>query len=178
VIRVHSASIGLRKKYASLLPRVSLLTYNMIWSVISVASHRYNSHSSSPQYPFTYAVHMTLSIPSLVLACIALLQPSSTAPISQTRSEFGPHITTDFPDPSLLRVGDIWYAFAGQSLYDYTSTHIQIATSIDFKTWTLQPANDMLPVLPGWVDASNNHVWAPDINHLACVPESDLPFAF
>ncbi|KAG9518576.1 putative endo-arabinase, partial [Aureobasidium melanogenum] len=103
---------------------------------------------------------------SLVLAGIALLQPASTAPLVHKRSESGPHITTDFPDPSILRVGDTWYAFAGQSLYDYTSTHIQFATSTDFETWTLQPANDMLPNLPSWVDASKNHVWAPDINHL------------
>jgi beta-xylosidase len=121
---------------------------------------------------------MVLFVSSLVLACIALLQPSSTAPISQTRSGSGPRITTDFPDPSLLRVGDIWYAFAGQSLYDYTSTHIQIATSNDFKTWTLQPGNDMLPILPGWVDASKTHVWAPDINHLACDIQFHLPLAF
>jgi beta-xylosidase len=122
---------------------------------------------------------MTLFISSLFLACIALLQPSSAAPLSPPKlSEFGPHITTDFPDPSLLRVENIWYAFAGQSLYDYTSTHIQIATSIDFKTWTLQLGNDMLPILPGWVDASKNHVWAPDINHLACDMQSHLPLAF
>jgi beta-xylosidase len=119
---------------------------------------------------------MILSLPSLVLACIALLQSSSTAPLPPPNpSEFGPHITTDFPDPSLLSVGDTWYAFAGQSLYDYTSTHIQIAISIDFKIWTLQPGNDMLPILPGWVDASKNHVWAPDINQLACLPKSRLP---
>jgi beta-xylosidase len=112
---------------------------------------------------------MPLSIPSLNLACIALLPLSSTAPLSQKLSEFGPHITTDFPDPSILSVGDTWYAFAGQSLYDYKSTHIQFATSTDFKTWTLQSGIDMLPTLPSWVDASKNHVWAPDINQLACV---------
>jgi hypothetical protein len=112
---------------------------------------------------------MPLSIPSLILACIALLELSSTAPLSQRSSEFGPHITTDFPDPSILRVGETWYAFAGQSLYDYKSTHIQLAISTDFKTWTLQPGIDMLPALPSWVDAFKDHVWAPDINHLACV---------
>ncbi|CAD0091786.1 unnamed protein product [Aureobasidium vineae] len=109
---------------------------------------------------------MTLFTASLVLAWIALLQFSSTTPLLRKRSESGPHITTDFPDPSILRVGDTWYAFAGQSLYDYKSTHIQIATSTDFKTWTLQPGDDMLPYLPSWVDSSKNHVWAPDINHL------------
>jgi beta-xylosidase len=121
---------------------------------------------------------MPLSISSLVLACIALLQLSFTAPVSQKPSEFGPHVTTDFPDPSILRVGDTWYAFAGQSLYDYKSTHIQFAISTDFKTWTLQPSVDMLPTLPGWVDASRDHVWAPDINHLACLLKSRLPLAF
>ncbi|KAI5208978.1 glycoside hydrolase family 43 protein [Aureobasidium subglaciale] len=109
---------------------------------------------------------MTLFQASLGLIWIVLLQPSYTAPLSQRRSQSGPHITTDFPDPSILRVGDVWYAFAGQSLYDYKSSHIQLATSTDFETWTLQPGNDMLPDLPSWVDASKKHVWAPDVNHL------------
>jgi beta-xylosidase len=121
---------------------------------------------------------MTLSKLSLVLACIALLRLSSTAPLSQRLTEFGPHITTDFPDPSILRVGDTWYAFAGQSLYDYKSIHIQFAISTDFKTWTLQSGIDMLPTLPSWIDASKNHVWAPDINELACVVKSHLSLAF
>lgn len=109
---------------------------------------------------------MTLFKTALVLTYTTLLKHSFTAPLIHKRSESGPHITTDFPDPSILRVGDTWYAFAGQSLYDYTSTHIQFATSTDFETWTLEPANDMLPDLPSWVDASKNHVWAPDINQL------------
>jgi beta-xylosidase len=125
-----------------------------------------------------YSADVTLFIPSFVLTWIAFLHLSSTAPLPPKPSEFGPHLTTDFPDPSILRVGEIWYAFAGQSLYDYTSTHIQFATSVDFKTWTLQPGIDMLPNLPSWVDASKNHIWAPDINHLACAPKSHLPLVF
>lgn len=112
---------------------------------------------------------MALFISSLVLAWSTFLLFSSAAPILQKRSESGPHITTDFPDPSILRVGNTWYAFAGQSLYDYKDTHIQIATSTDFETWTLQPGNDMLPDLPSWVDPSKKHVWAPDINLLVCL---------
>ncbi|THY21186.1 glycoside hydrolase family 43 protein [Aureobasidium pullulans] len=109
---------------------------------------------------------MALSKASLFLAWTAFLPSLYAAPLLQKRSESGPHITTDFPDPSILRVGSTWYAFAGQSLYDYKSTHIQFATSTDFETWTLQPGNDMLPDLPSWVDSSKNHIWAPDINHL------------
>ena len=109
---------------------------------------------------------MASSKASLFLAWTAFLPSLYAAPLLQKRSESGPHITTDFPDPSILRVGSTWYAFAGQSLYDYKSTHIQFATSTDFETWTLQPGNDMLPDLPSWVDSSKNHIWAPDINHL------------
>lgn len=105
---------------------------------------------------------------SFALTWITLLQYTSAAPLLHKRSESGPHISTDFPDPSILRVGDTWYALAGQSLYDYTSTHIQIATSTDFETWTLQAGTDLLPNLPSWVDSSKNHVWAPDINQLVC----------
>lgn len=113
-----------------------------------------------------HKANMVLCIAPILLTCILLLHSSSAAPVIQKRSESGPHITTDFPDPSIIRVGSTWYAFAGQSLYDYKSTHIQIATSTDFETWTLQAGNDVLPDLPSWVDSSKNHVWAPDINQL------------
>jgi hypothetical protein len=149
------------------LPRIRLLETRSEARSVLVLMFRPCIHN----HLYTHPADMILFIPSLALAYIVLLQPSSTAPLLSKPFEFGPHITTDFPDPSILRVGDIWYAFAGQSLYDYTSTHIQVATSTNFKTWTLHPGIDMLPNLPSWVDVSKNHVWAPDINHLACAPK-------
>ncbi|GAB7352988.1 hypothetical protein MBLNU459_g3553t1 [Dothideomycetes sp. NU459] len=106
---------------------------------------------------------------SRLIACslgvLSVLHTITAAPI-QKRSEFGPVITTDFPDPSLIKEGDTWYAFGTQSVYDYTNIHIQVATSSDFSSWSLSVGTDALPTLPSWVDASNPLVWAPDVNKL------------
>lgn len=77
-----------------------------------------------------------------------------------------PVITTDFPDPSIIKVDDTWYAFGTHSLYDNTDINIQVATSSDFSSWSLSQGTDALPNLPSWVDASNPLTWAPDVNLL------------
>ncbi|KAF1353428.1 glycosyl hydrolase [Delphinella strobiligena] len=87
------------------------------------------------------------------------------APIK--RGESGPHITTDFADPSIFHDKDgTWYAFATQSIYDNTNIHVQIASSSDWSSWTLHQGQDALPNLPSWVNSSDPKVWAPDINQL------------
>ena len=83
------------------------------------------------------------------------------------RSVNGPVLSVDFPDPSVIQVGDTWYAFGTQSVYDNTEIHIQVATSKDFSTWTLSQGTDALPNLPGWASNDGN-VWAPDVNQLVC----------
>lgn len=77
----------------------------------------------------------------------------------------GPVITTDFADPSIIKVGDIWYAFATQSRFDYTHIRTQIATSPDFDYWTVTGL-DALGTLPEWVNTDAAHVWSPDVNQL------------
>jgi len=78
----------------------------------------------------------------------------------------GPVISSDFPDPAIIKVGDTWYAFGTQSVYDYTDVKVQIATSTDFYTWSLRGGQDVLRNLPAWVDTSSTgaeKVWAPDV---------------
>jgi beta-xylosidase len=95
---------------------------------------------------------------------------TSAAPVQYNtpdkRSISGAVITVDFPDPSIVKVDNGWYAFGTQSIYDNKNIHIQVASSSDFNYWSLHNGQDALPNLPGWVDASNPLVWAPDILHL------------
>ncbi|KAF2145987.1 glycoside hydrolase family 43 protein [Aplosporella prunicola CBS 121167] len=76
------------------------------------------------------------------------------------RSVNGPVISSDFPDPSIRRVGDTWYAFG--TTVNNGAIHVQIAKSSDFQSWTVT-GKDALPNLPSWVYKDKPLVWAPDV---------------
>lgn len=69
----------------------------------------------------------------------------------------------NFPDPSMIRVGNDFYAFSTNGHVSNKYIHIQMASSSDFNTWTFAGTKDALPTLPAWVDSSNPRVWAPDV---------------
>lgn len=101
-----------------------------------------------------------------VATVLAGLSVTSLAMPLLKRDVHGPVIDTDFPDPSIIKVGDTWHAFGTQSLYNYTNIKTQYATSDDFLHWNLQEGYDALRTLPSWVDASQPKVWAPDVFEL------------
>jgi beta-xylosidase len=61
----------------------------------------------------------------------------------------------DFPDPSVLVVGDRYVAYSTQS----GGENIQVISSTDLLHWS-RP-RDALPVLPGWAEAG--YTWAPAV---------------
>ncbi|KAF2235082.1 glycoside hydrolase family 43 protein [Viridothelium virens] len=79
------------------------------------------------------------------------------------RSENGPVITQNFPDPSIIKVGSTWWAFATESAG--TGINIPMASSTDFKTWIVT-SQDALPNTPPWVNMTAQALWAPDANQL------------
>ena len=64
-------------------------------------------------------------------------------------------IAADFPDPSFVREGQYWYAFATNGMRG----NVQVARSTDFRTWASRP--DALPQLPSW--AASGQTWAPTV---------------
>ncbi|KAM0713552.1 hypothetical protein Q7P37_010514 [Cladosporium fusiforme] len=104
--------------------------------------------------------------PMLLTSAILGLCISSLAMPLVKREVWGPVIKSDFPDPSIIRVGDTWYAFGTQSLFDFKDVRVQFATSNDFTTWSLREGYDALGSLGAWVDESNPLVWAPDVFQL------------
>jgi len=95
------------------------------------------------------------------------------------RSLSGPVITENFPDPSIVRVRNGWYAFATNTVENNETINIQIASSPDFDTWTLLEGVDALPNPPGWVNMSMPNTWAPDVNELVrSIPTGPLTTAF
>ncbi|EME81830.1 glycoside hydrolase family 43 protein [Pseudocercospora fijiensis CIRAD86] len=91
-------------------------------------------------------------------------------PIFQVRraqqSCFPPLIT--LTDPAIIHT-DRWYAFATRTIG--SSIHVQVATSWDFNSWSLEYNSDgsqynALPNLPAWAIAHAPNTWAPDVNQL------------
>ena len=70
----------------------------------------------------------------------------------------GPHMDISFPDPSILKDGDTWKAYATSS----NNAHIPIAESSDAVSWTFTDT-DALPDVGSWVSSSDRGIWAPDV---------------
>ncbi|KAK4580235.1 hypothetical protein LTR86_000438 [Recurvomyces mirabilis] len=108
-------------------------------------------------------------LPAHLFQAFALLVLLSLVATASDTSPWHPVITTDFPDPSIIQVDGMWYAFASQSAYNYTGVRVQIAASPDFETWSLLTGRDALaggPKLAPWVDgtsATSSAVWAPSV---------------
>ncbi|KAK8154008.1 glycosyl hydrolase [Phyllosticta citrichinensis] len=83
------------------------------------------------------------------------LSPAKRANITATRA-----IEQDFPDPSIIKFGDSWYAFATTN---GKGINVQLAVSPDFSTWSVVQGYDALPQTGNWSDPGPV-VWAPDIN--------------
>ena len=102
---------------------------------------------------------------------LGLLATSSGLPVPEPnpiykRDVIGPVIEHDFPDPSIIKVGDTWHAFGSQSIWENQGTKTQYAYSNDFTSWTFVQGYDALRNLPAWVDANDPKVWAPDVFQL------------
>ena len=77
-------------------------------------------------------------------------------------SVLGPHISTNFPDPAIIYVDGVSYAFATNNRQPAPNhINIQVATSTDNQTWTLLEGHDALPNLGAWEIGAG--VWAPDV---------------
>ena len=103
---------------------------------------------------------------SQALVLLLLIIPFSSQAPFFTRPAYsnGPLITSNYPDPAYINVGETYYAFATNN----GAQNVQIATSPDFDTWTVT-GSDALPTLPSW---STGAVWAPDVVQLVSTPKT------
>ena len=81
---------------------------------------------------------------ALVFAAAGLGPKTYTNPVSDR----------NFPDPSLLKVGGVYYAYATND-----GENMLCETSADLVHWTALP--DAMPTLPGW--ARPGRTWAPEV---------------
>ena len=78
--------------------------------------------------------------------------------MTQPSAEFtNPVLDQDFPDPDVLRVGDVYYAYATNG----NDSNVQAARSTDLVHWEILP--DALPLRPAWAVDAFGWVWAPEV---------------
>ena len=82
--------------------------------------------------------------------------PPATTP-APTRQFTNPVLDGNFADPSVLKVGDVWYAYATGDLV----VNLQVARSTDLVRW--ERLDDALPELPEWSALQKGLTWAPEV---------------
>ena len=104
--------------------------------------------------------------------CLTAAPTSSISSVSTSNfaTVAGPVVHLNFPDPTIIHVGGVTYAFATTNRAFHTSMiHVQMATSKDNVTWTYLEGTDALPYTGSW--ATGNRTWSPDVVQLvrACL---------
>jgi beta-xylosidase len=82
---------------------------------------------------------------------------SQTTPAVPPGDYENPVLKSDFPDPSILQVGTVYYAYATNAF----GKNVQVARSSDLVHWDVLP--DVMPVLPSWAQPGSSYVWAPAV---------------
>ena len=109
-----------------------------------------------------------LATAALVTACAGGAADEGTAAVSAPPSSAeptaaevqNPVLGRNFPDPDVLEVGGVYYAYATNG----NAQHVQLARSEDLVTWeVLRPG--ALPELPSWVIPGKT--WAPEATEVA-----------
>jgi beta-xylosidase len=84
--------------------------------------------------------------------------PASTGvPTGTSGQAINPILDQDFPDPDVLQVDGMYYAFSTNT----GSVNIQAARSEDLVHWEVLA--DALPALPGWAVKEFGWAWAPEV---------------
>jgi len=79
-------------------------------------------------------------------------------------SNWAPVHDSDFPDPSIMEFGGVYYGFATQNFAAPSQTiNIQVSTSPDGVNWTPLNGFDALPQVGSW--AKPGDTWAPSVAH-------------
>jgi len=93
----------------------------------------------------------------ILIASVASLAIALRPAQSAAWMTLQPVIRADFPDPDILVVDGVFYAYATNA----DGKHIQVARSHDLEQWNMLP--DALPILPDWASSSGEQVWAPAV---------------
>jgi beta-xylosidase len=112
---------------------------------------------------------VALALTAAVLGCAdepittSALDPTDTSsPVGPgqlpgTTQYTNPVYAGDFPDPYVLRVGAVYYAYSTNA----GIRNVPTLRSSDLVNW--EPVGDALPVLPSWAESGRRLTWAPAV---------------
>ena len=102
--------------------------------------------------------YFILNLALLLSACAPVQIPEPTPTLIPTPATFtNPVLDQDFPDPDVLKVSNVYYAYATNA----NDLNIQSARSIDLVHWDV--LGDALPELPAWAVQEFGWAWAPEV---------------
>ncbi len=107
-----------------------------------------------------HKLHYFLVMLALLIStsCRNLHQPIKSTAVANTGMNVV--LNRDFADPTVIKAGNKYYAYATQSRNNGKTVNIQVASSSDHQHWKYE--GDALPQKPKW--ASNTQgFWAPDV---------------
>jgi beta-xylosidase len=122
--------------------------------------------TATPVAPTTAPTTAPTIAPTIVPTPAPTGAPATEAPAGATAAATpapggatftNPVLRSDFPDPFVLKVGNLYYAYATGRL----GINLQWATSPDLVHWSLK--GGALPALPSWAQIGGNFVWAPEV---------------
>lgn len=110
---------------------------------------------------------------SYLLSSFAAIAVVSAHPLNGASSGTAvASIGSDFPDPSIIQVGDTWYSFATNG----SGVNIQLASTQNVQgSWNFKGGYDALPTLPAWASTTKPDVWAPDVVQIVRISVSLTP---
>jgi Glycosyl hydrolases family 43 len=124
-------------------------------------------HCAGPRtHPVTTTARSLLATLALavavVIGAIGSVGIATVAAPAAGAANWSPVHAGDFPDPSILQWGGVYYGFATQSFAAPSQTiNIQESTSSDGVNWTQLSGVDALPTLGSW--AKPGETWAPSV---------------
>ena len=103
---------------------------------------------------------------ALITACAGGGSKGVTPPVDTTRTTGyrNPVLDQDFPDPTVIKVGATFWAYATQTFNGSGRVNIQTASSPDLVHWTVN--SDALPTKPAW-STTIWSFWAPHVIYAA-----------
>ena len=100
------------------------------------------------------------------IACLFLLMACSGPSAQQSNKKVlpsaikNPVLNEDFADPTIVKLGNVYYTYATQSKVNGVMLNIQVATSVDLQHWKIE--RDALPQKPLWAKTTQDF-WAPHV---------------
>ncbi len=98
---------------------------------------------------------LMLFFPLIALSCG---KDEKTEVEKKEKGIVNPVLNINFPDPTVIKVGDSYYAYGTNISHSNKSYNVPVAISTDLKTWRL--VADALPKKPDW---ATKDFWAPHV---------------